>query len=174
MNGRCIADQARVEELLGDMGQRLQRRLDKRGFDNPAFVGIRRGGVEVMRRLAPLFGGERDTGELGIHFYRDDFSRIGLHPRVSDSDIGFDVEGRTLVLVDDVLYTGRTVRAAINELFDYGRPRAVLLAVLAVRDGRQLPVAADVWGLELEVADGDQIQLEDGGLMLKKVESAPL
>ena len=174
MDGRCFADRARVEEILGDMAQQLQRQLDERGFDNPAFVGIRRGGVEVMRRLVPLFGGERDAGELGIHFYRDDFSRIGLHPRVSGSDIGFDVEGRTLVLVDDVLYTGRTVRAAINELFDYGRPRAVLLAVLAVRAGRQLPIAADVRGLELEVADSDQIQLEAGSLVLKKAETAPL
>ena len=174
MDGHTLADRARVEELLGDMAQRLQRRLDERGFDNPAFVGIQRGGVEVMRRLVPLFGGERDTGELGIHFYRDDFSRIGLHPHVSGSDIGFDVEGRTLVLVDDVLYTGRTVRAAINELFDYGRPRAVLLAVLAVRGGCQLPIAADVWGLKLEVADGNQIQLEARGLVLKKAELVPL
>ena len=174
MDGHCLADQARVEELLGVMAQRLQRRLDECGFGNPAFVGIQRGGVEVMRRLVSLFGGESDIGELGIHFYRDDFSRIGLHPRVSSSDIGFDVEGRTLVLVDDVLYTGRTVRAAINELFDYGRPQAVLLVVLAVRGGRQLPIAADVWGLELEVADGDQIQLEAGGLVLKKAESVLL
>ena len=103
--------------------------------------------------------------------HRDDFNRIGLHREARRSLIPFPVDGREVVLVDDVLYTGRTVRAALNELFDFGRPRAVRLAVLADRGGRELPVAADFVGARVEVGRDEELVLsnESGKLRLAAV-----
>lgn len=132
-----------------------------------ALVGIHTGGVWVMEALARRLGGDLPCGSLDIAFYRDDFSRIGLHPVVKPSHIGFDIEGRRLLLIDDVLYTGRTVRAAMNQLFDYGRPAAIRLAVLVDRGGRELPICADFTGLKLDLDDGEHISLiqqDDGSL----------
>ena len=105
-------------------------------------VGIHSGGAWIARRVHQLLGLPGEIGLLDVSFYRDDFSEKGLHPQCRPTVIPFDVEGRHIILVDDVLYTGRTTRAAINELFDYGRPAAVELAVLADRGGRELPIAA--------------------------------
>jgi len=112
-----------------------------------SLVGVHSGGVWVAERLRGLLGLDEALGELNIAFYRDDFSRIGIHPTVEPSVLPFDVDGRDLVLVDDILYTGRTVRAALNELFDYGRPARVRLAVLLDRGGRELPIEAAFCGL---------------------------
>ena len=114
---------------------------------NPALVGIYSGGVWIAERLRELLGLSDDIGVIDVSFYRDDFAERGLHGDVRPSAIPFAVEGRHLILIDDVLYTGRTTRAAINELFDYGRPASVKLAVLADRGGRELPMSADfcVW-----------------------------
>ena len=108
---------------------------------NPALVGIYSGGAWIAERLKALLDLPEDIGLIDVSFYRDDFAEKGLHPQVKPTVIPFDVEDRHLILVDDVLYTGRTTRAAINELFDYGRPASIELAVLADRDGRELPVA---------------------------------
>ncbi|HOI52583.1 MAG TPA: bifunctional pyr operon transcriptional regulator/uracil phosphoribosyltransferase PyrR [Azonexus sp.] len=118
---------------------------------NPALVGIYSGGAWIAERLRELLGLTEEIGLIDVSFYRDDFAEKGLHPQVKPTLIPFEVEGRHLILVDDVLYTGRTTRAAINELFDYGRPAAVDLAVLADRGGRELPVAATwrVWDVAL-------------------------
>jgi pyrimidine operon attenuation protein/uracil phosphoribosyltransferase len=115
-------------------------------------IGIHSGGVWVARRLRDLLRLTHDIGLIDVSFYRDDYGEKGLHPRVRPSSIPFDVEGRPLILVDDVLYTGRTTRAAINELFDYGRPARIQLAVLADRGQRELPVCADFcpWRVELD------------------------
>ncbi|EXI83288.1 MAG: Bifunctional protein PyrR [Candidatus Accumulibacter appositus] len=115
-------------------------------------VGIHSGGVWVARRLRDLLELNNEIGLIDVSFYRDDYSEKGLHPRVRPTSIPFDVEGRPLILVDDVLYTGRTTRAAINELFDYGRPASVQLAVLADRGQRQLPICADfcTWHVDLD------------------------
>ena len=132
-----------------------------------ALVGIHTGGVWVMETLAERLGGNLPCGSLDIAFYRDDFSRIGLHPLVKPSRIDFEIEGRRLLLIDDVLYTGRTVRAAMNLLFDYGRPAAIRLAVLVDRGGRELPICADFAGLKLDLNDGEHISLikqADGSL----------
>ncbi|MDR2187604.1 MAG: bifunctional pyr operon transcriptional regulator/uracil phosphoribosyltransferase PyrR [Azonexus sp.] len=125
----------------------LRRQLDRR----PVLVGIYSGGAWIAGRLRQLLGLEDDIGLIDVSFYRDDFSEKGLHPQVKPTAIPFAVEGRHIILVDDVLYTGRTTRAAINELFDYGRPASVELAVLADRGGRELPVAAAycVWNVTL-------------------------
>ncbi|MCD8505273.1 MAG: bifunctional pyr operon transcriptional regulator/uracil phosphoribosyltransferase PyrR [Burkholderiaceae bacterium] len=111
--------------------------------DDVHLVGIHSGGAWLAQRLHRDLGLPTALGTLNISFYRDDFDRIGLHPQVEPSDISFDVVGRHLVVVDDVLYTGRTIRGAMNELFDYGRPASIKLVVLIDRGQRELPICAD-------------------------------
>jgi pyrimidine operon attenuation protein/uracil phosphoribosyltransferase len=113
------------------------------GLADVAIVGIHSGGAWLAQRLAADLGLEARLGFIDVSFYRDDYARKGLHPDVKPTQIGFNVDRATIVLVDDVLYTGRTTRAAINVLFDYGRPARIMLAALADRGGRELPVAAD-------------------------------
>ncbi len=132
-------------------------------------VGIHTGGVWVAERLHALLGCKAPLGMLDISFYRDDFSRIGLHPQVKPSNLPFDLEGRDILLIDDVLHTGRTVRAAMNELFDYGRPASIRLAVLVDRGGHELPIRPDFTALELDVPGHQNInlsRLDDGHLTL--------
>lgn len=107
-----------------------------------ALVGIHTGGVWLAQRLHQGLGLTQPLGTIDVSFHRDDFGSKGLHPRPKRSDIPFAMEGANVIIVDDVLYTGRTTRAALNELFDYGRPASVELAVLVDRGGRELPVAA--------------------------------
>ena len=113
------------------------------GADKVAIVGIYSGGAWLAERLAAALQLESRLGFLDASFYRDDYASKGLRPDVRPSQIPFDVDGATILLVDDVLYTGRTTRAAINELFDYGRPAKIMLAALLDRGGRELPIAAD-------------------------------
>ena len=125
-------------------------------------VGIHSGGAWVARRLHELLGLPGEIGLLDISFYRDDFSKRGLHPQVRPTSLPFDIEGRSLILVDDVLYTGRTTRAAINELFDYGRPASIRLAVLADRGGRELPIYAEFCAWQLTLPANEEILLGRG------------
>jgi pyrimidine operon attenuation protein/uracil phosphoribosyltransferase len=132
-------------------------------------VGIHTGGVWVAERLHAMLRCALPLGTLDISFYRDDFSRIGLHPQVKPSNLPFDLEGRDILLVDDVLHSGRTVRAAMNELFDYGRPASIRLAVLVDRGGHELPIRPDFTGLTLAVPAHQNInlsRLDDGHLTL--------
>ena len=132
-------------------------------------VGIHTGGVWVAERLHAMLHCALPLGTLDISFYRDDFSRIGLHPQVKPSNLPFDLEGRDILLVDDVLHSGRTVRAAMNELFDYGRPASIRLAVLVDRGGHELPIRPDFTGLTLAVPAHQNInlsRLDDGHLTL--------
>ena len=122
-------------------------------------VGIHTGGVWVAERLHQALKLRTPLATLDVSFYRDDYHARGLHRDVKRSEIPFEVEGRDLVLVDDVLYTGRTIRAALNEIFDYGRPTAVRLATLVDRDGRQLPIAAQFIGASLSLISGQSIGL---------------
>ncbi len=124
-----------------------------------AFVGIHSGGAWIADRLAQLIPGEHPVGYIDVSFYRDDFHRTGLKPEVKRTELPFDVEGATIVLVDDVLYTGRSARAAINELFDYGRPGRIELAVLIDRGGRELPIEPAYTGARLAVARGISLVL---------------
>jgi pyrimidine operon attenuation protein/uracil phosphoribosyltransferase len=126
-------------------------------------IGIRRGGSQVADRLQALLEAAGSTvhrGDLDISFYRDDLDTIGPNPEVRPSRLPFDMNGRILWLVDDVLYTGRTIRAALGEIFDYGRPAGIRLAVLVDRGGRQLPIAADVTGLAHATAEGNSVKLD--------------
>src|SRR5574343_1985593 len=126
---------------------------------NPALVGIHSGGVWIAGRPRELLGLSEEIGMIDVSFYRDDFAEKGLHPQVKPTAIPFDVEGRHLILIGDVLYTGRTTRAAINELFDYGRPASIALAVLADRGERELPIEATYCIWDVDLADGQSLTL---------------
>ena len=123
-------------------------------------VGIHTGGAWLAERLHQELGFVVPLGLLDISFYRDDYRKSGLHKSVRASKIPFDVNGRHLLLVDDVLYTGRTVRAAMNELFDYGRPETIRLAALVDRGERQLPICAQYVGTNLTVPKGSMLRLD--------------
>jgi pyrimidine operon attenuation protein/uracil phosphoribosyltransferase len=128
--------------------------------DNVAIVGIHSGGAWLAERLASeLQLGER-LGFIDVSFYRDDYAERGLHADVKPSQIPFAVDGTTILLVDDVLYTGRTTRAAINELFDYGRPARIMLAALVDRGGRELPIAADFVADTVSLPNDRQLVLQ--------------
>ena len=146
-----------------------QVRAGLEGVEQAAIVGIYSGGAWLAGRLAKALGLETRLGFLDASFYRDDYASKGLRPNVRPSQIPFDVDGATILLVDDVLYTGRTTRAAINELFDYGRPRRILLAALVDRGDRELPVAADFVAKKVTLAAGESLVLQhadDGRLSL--------
>lgn len=131
-------------------------------------VGIYTGGAWVAERLHRALGTTTPLGLLAVTLHRDDFGRIGLHREQRRSSLPFAVEGRDIVLVDDVLHTGRTIRAALNELWDFGRPARVRLAILADRGGRELPIAADFTGATVDVGADEDLVLtrEDGRLRL--------
>jgi pyrimidine operon attenuation protein/uracil phosphoribosyltransferase len=126
-----------------------------------ALVGIYTGGAWVAERLHRALSLPTPLGFLAVTLHRDDFGRIGLHREVRRSQIPFSVDDREVILVDDVLHTGRTVRAALNELFDFGRPRAVRLAVLADRGGRQLPFGADFVGAAVKIGGEEELVLSN-------------
>jgi pyrimidine operon attenuation protein/uracil phosphoribosyltransferase len=148
-----------VDELLTNIGNELKQKIADSNRTDPVVVGVHTGGVWVAQHLQKAIASDSPLGELNIAFYRDDFSRIGLHPTVEPSKLPFDVNDRHLILVDDILYTGRTVRAAMNEIFDYGRPRSIMLVVLAERGGRELPIQADVVGTRLNLAASEHVKL---------------
>lgn len=151
-------DAAEVENWLTNLESQLRALLDGE-LDDTCMIGIRTGGVSIAEKLHEQFGMATPLGQLNISFYRDDFSHIGMHPVVGASDIPFDIEGRTVILVDDVLHSGRTIRAAMNEIFDFGRPSRIVLAVLTQRHGRQLPIQADALGKELDLHEDEHIKL---------------
>ena len=145
--------------IIGDMATRLGEHISRSGHDNPAIVGIHTGGVWVAEQLHRQLGISEPLGSLDISFYRDDFTRIGMNPVVKPSELPFSIDERHIILVDDVLYTGRTIRAALNELFDYGRPASIMLATLIDRGGRELPIQANVVGRHVELGPDEQIKL---------------
>lgn len=154
-----------AEQLLTQLIEKI--RLDIAG--NTAIVGIHTGGAWLARRIHQALEIALPVGVLDISFYRDDYSKIGLHPQVRPSQLPFDAENSHIILVDDVLYTGRTVRAAVNELFDYGRPASIDLAVLVDRGGRELPIAARYTGEVLTLPENSMLELrqsDDGKLSL--------
>jgi len=145
-------------------------RLERLNIEEPILVGIHTGGVWIAERLHRALEIAAPLGALDISFYRDDFSRKGLHPEVRPSNLPIAIDDRHILLVDDVLHTGRTIRAALNEIFDYGRPASVQLITLVEREGgRELPIQADVTGLRIPLEPGQHITLtgpEPLGLIL--------
>jgi pyrimidine operon attenuation protein/uracil phosphoribosyltransferase len=137
-----------------------QVRAGLAGVPDAAIVGIHSGGAWLAERLAHDIDLKGRLGFIDVSFYRDDYAKKGLHPDVKPTHIPFNVDGATVVLVDDVLFTGRTTRAAINVLFDYGRPQRIMLAALADRGGRELPVAADFVGAQANLQPGQSLALQ--------------
>ena len=131
----------------------LRRQIEPVVTPATVMIGVHTGGAWIAAKLHKALGLATPLGMLDISFYRDDFARVGLNPQVKKSAIPLNIEDAEIVLVDDVLYTGRTVRAAMNELFDYGRPKRIDLAVLVDRGGRELPVASRFTGETLALAD---------------------
>ncbi|MGH8672463.1 MAG: bifunctional pyr operon transcriptional regulator/uracil phosphoribosyltransferase PyrR [Burkholderiales bacterium] len=161
-----------ANKLVDQLAQAIGPALNEKS----ALVGIHTGGVWIAQQLQRLLRLEAPIGTLDIAFYRDDYSRIGLHPKVKPSDIPFEVENRDIFLVDDVLYTGRTVRAAMNVLFDYGRPAGIRLVVLVDRGGRELPIAAQYVGVTLKLESHQNVALnrdEHGALTLSLHNGSP-
>ncbi len=139
-----------------------------------AMIGLYTGGAWLAEKLHPQLGLSTPLGLMDIAFYRDDYHKQGLHHDPKRTRIAFEVEGRDLLLVDDILYTGRTVRAAMNELFDYGRPASITLVVLADRGGRQLPIFAQYCGTKVDVPEGQRLRIKrsDDGKLSMELESA--
>jgi pyrimidine operon attenuation protein/uracil phosphoribosyltransferase len=157
--------------------EQLARELKPRIGASTAMIGIHTGGAWLAERLHATLGIREPLGLMDISFYRDDYHAQGLHHDPKRTRIPFDVSGRDLLLVDDVLYTGRTVRAAMNELFDYGRPASIALVVLADRGGRQLPICAQHCGARVDVPPGMRLRLKRGddgklGLALEPARAA--
>jgi len=146
-------------ELIRQMAVDLRAHLTRRDITEPRFIGIRTGGIWVAQALLEELGSDAALGTLDVSFYRDDFSQNGLHPQVRPSDLPFEIEGQHLILVDDVLMSGRTIRAALNELFDYGRPASVTLVCLLDLDAGELPIRPNVVGATLSLAAHERVKL---------------
>src|ERR1700710_2963128 len=160
MDDKVVLDNDDVRRTLVRIAHEI---VEKTGGEGVAIVGIRRSGAVLAGRVrdlvAELVGEPVPFGDIDISFYRDDIARRREHPVVHASHVEFPVEDSTIVLVDDVLYTGRTVRAGVDALFDYGRPRKVQLAVLADRGHRELPIRPDYVGKNLPTARGERVNV---------------
>ena len=152
-----------LEGVVDNMALQLSAYIERHNVTNPLIVGIHTAGVwlaDMLHKKLQLHTKEpKELGELNINYYRDDFSKNGLHPQIEPSKLPFSIEDRHIILVDDVLYTGRTTRAAMNELFDYGRPASIVLAVLFEREGRELPISAQIVGISRHLASNQYITL---------------
>jgi len=161
MTEKTVLDGEDVRRTLVRIAHEI---VEKTGGEGVAIVGIHRRGAVLAARVrslvAELVGEPVPLGDIDISFYRDDVSLRRAHPTVHASHIDFPVEDSTIVLVDDVLYTGRTVRAAIDALFDYGRPRKLQLAVLADRGHRELPIRPDYVGKNLPTASSERVNVK--------------
>ncbi len=148
-----------VESLIEKLTQALTPYFSN-PESQPVIVGIETGGVWIAEQIRQRLAVDAEPGRLDISFYRDDFTRNGLHPVVKPSSLPTDIDGRTIILIDDVLQSGRTVRAAMNEIFDYGRPQKILLAILIDRGQREIPVQADFVGTSMSLDCNSHIKLE--------------
>ena len=152
-----------IDELLAQLASSLSAFLTLHNRPKPVLIGLHRGGVWVARALHQLLGEqfklEAPVGSLDISFYRDDFATAGLQGGTQASSLPVDIDGKHLVLIDDILYTGRTIRAAMNELFDYGRPASITLVVLIERDGRELPIQADCVAARIKLPANQVLKL---------------
>jgi pyrimidine operon attenuation protein / uracil phosphoribosyltransferase len=151
-----------IQSILVRLADELMTSIS--AWDKVAFIGVRSGGELMARGLVKLLkektGKQLPLGVLDIALYRDDLTRRKSYPEVRSTDIPFGVDDKEIILVDDVLYTGRSVRAAIDHIVDLGRPRRIYLLVLFDRDGRELPIQADFIGLKINLPDEHIIKLE--------------
>ena len=159
----AILDARGFTRALDHMADAIRELAGKDGASRLMLVGIQRRGVELADRLSKLIaartGADVPRGALDITLYRDDLETVGPKPVVGQTHIPGDLTGQCVVIVDDVLYTGRTIRAALDELADFGRPARIGLAVLIDRGGRELPIQADVVGKAVDAAPGDRVDV---------------
>lgn len=148
-----------IKELLKILEQALAKKLSELDTDKSYLVGIHTGGVWLAEYLHEKLGLKSPLGKLDISFYRDDFEQKGLHPQVKPSSLDFNVDNAHIILVDDVVMTGRTIRAALNEIFDYGRPASVTLVSLIELNSRQLPICPDICGQKLSLLPSQRVEL---------------
>ncbi|HEX8851578.1 MAG TPA: bifunctional pyr operon transcriptional regulator/uracil phosphoribosyltransferase PyrR [Gemmatimonadaceae bacterium] len=176
-----VLDARAVERTLQRMADEIVELND--GTEQLVIVGIQRRGVQLARRIVSMIaereGVQVPSGALDITLYRDDLQTVGPRPVVGPTDLTADINGRRVVIVDDVLYTGRTVRAALDELADFGRPARIALAVLIDRGGRELPIHADVVGKKVDIPAGERIDVlvkeldgRDAVVLARREESA--
>lgn len=151
-----------AEPLLAELAQKIGTLPA-----DTAMVGIHTGGVWAAENLHAMLGIALPLGKLAVTLHRDDFGKIGLHPQKKATDMPFDVNGRHILLVDDVLNSGRTLRAALNELFDFGRPASVRLAVLVDRGRRELPFSADFAGATMTLDPSQELVLKNDNNVLR-------
>ena len=149
-----------VPQLLATLTDGLQQLLKQQAIDDPIMIGIHTGGAWIAQQLHRQLNIATPLALLDISFYRDDFTRIGINPEVKPSHIPGNIDDRHILLIDDVLHPGRTIRAAMNELFDYGRPASIHLAVLVDRSGRELPIQADVSAMHIDLQAHQHIKLK--------------
>jgi len=171
-----ILDQAGIQRAVTRIAHEIVER--NKGTNDLVLIGLRSRGVDLARRIAQelkiIDGADIPVGTLDVTLYRDDLGRVGLQPVVRKTDIPFPINERRVVLVDDVLYTGRTIRAALDSLIDLGRPRLIQLAVLVDRGHRELPIRADYVGKNVPTSRQEQVQVllteEDGvdGVLIVK------
>lgn len=154
-----MTDNLNVSAMLNTMAAALKTHLSQKAITTYRLVGIRTGGVWVAQALQRLLQNHDEIGELDISFYRDDFTRIGLNPKVEPSHLPFETEDQHIILIDDVLMSGRTVRAAMNELFDYGRPASITLVVLIDLCRPELPIQPQITGARLSLKPDERIKL---------------
>ena len=148
-----------TQELLQKIENSLRDHLLKNKIPDPIIIGVHTGGAWIAEWLQKKMGYEGKSASLNINFYRDDFSRAGVNPKVEPTEMPVSIDDKHIILVDDVLFTGRTTRAAINEIFDFGRPLSVTLVVLVERNGKELPISADIVGEKLELGNDKNIKL---------------
>jgi len=154
---------APVNKLLAEMEQQLIDYMARKAIRQPLLIGIHTGGAWLAERLHENLAQQghinEPLGTLDISFYRDDFTQVGLNPKVRPSKLPASTEGRHIILVDDVLMTGRTIRAALNALFEFGRPASITLVVLVDLNARELPIRADIVGQTLSLPADQRVKL---------------
>lgn len=148
-----------LDVLLDSLYQAIEQKLQSLNQDDVIMIGIHTGGLWIAEKIHKKLGLSSPLGSLNISFYRDDFTKIGLHPEVKPSQLPPGLDNKHIFLIDDVLFTGRTIRAALNEIFDYGRPASVTLAVLFDRGEHELPICADIIGTKITLSPNQQIKL---------------
>jgi pyrimidine operon attenuation protein/uracil phosphoribosyltransferase len=154
-----------AEPLINVLAEKIGTGVPNKSLDI-GVVGIHTGGVWVADKLAAKIGAS-NVGRIAVTLHRDDYATRGLHPQKNKTEIGFDINGRHILLVDDVIQSGRTIRAALNELFDFGRPASVKLAVLVDRGGRELPVQADYIAITMPLDGAQKLELTNSGDVLR-------
>ncbi|MGB9677131.1 MAG: bifunctional pyr operon transcriptional regulator/uracil phosphoribosyltransferase PyrR [Candidatus Ratteibacteria bacterium] len=153
---RKIMDKEQIEEILKEMAEKIKKEI---GLYNLVIIGIKRRGAIIADRIKEFLKKEVPVGYLDITFYRDDFSKIGAHPVVGTTEILFDIDDKKIILIDDVLYTGRTIRAALDALIDLGRPKFVKLFVLIDRGHRELPISPDFTGKKIQISEEEMVEV---------------